>query len=172
MSDSDTSEIVHWGDSDDGICLGLEPLRMESPLNLPVDAPPLKLCRFFNSRKGCRKDTSCLYHHAIMSCKFFTSSLGCCKGDACKFAHVEGTVDDSNVHTCPNSGCNHFCLRGSRQCGSCHRNMKRSSVAQNEHRRRDRTCRRERSRSPTSSRKRSQSRTSNPYQPSQKRRRL
>ena len=54
-----------------------------------VEDPPTRkrICRFYNTKRGCRKEDSCDFLHKKLPCAFFASDRGCNLGDTCSFLH-------------------------------------------------------------------------------------
>lgn len=84
-----------------------------------------RICRFYNSFKGCRKGNACNFLHEKMPCAFFGSPQGCSYGDKCPFAHDPNATNTVQLKECPNEGCKSFCLSQSKQCMQCHSIMER-----------------------------------------------
>ena len=99
------------------------------------------MCKFFNSKGGCRR-IGCHYEHIAVRCAFFVSPTGCKTGDACRWLHVENdrlpfpkpgggvTFTPPMIKPCPNQNCQNVCI-GS-QCRDCHRDARRAQMVQSD----------------------------------------
>lgn len=79
------------------------------------------ICRFFNSRHGCRKGNNCTFLHDKYGCIFFQSGSTCTFGDKCPFLHDMKAPTKAQFKKCPNPGCSNDCL--GKQCSACHNYM-------------------------------------------------
>jgi len=114
-----------------------------------------RICKFFNSRKGCTKGDNCTFKHERQVCAFFSSSQGCSAGNDCPFIHDANATQSVRLKPCPNEHCTNLCI--GKQCMQCHAAMKPEQTQRPRESRYRRTYSRRRpSRSP---RRRSRSRS-------------
>jgi hypothetical protein len=80
-----------------------------------------RMCKFFNSRRGCNKGTDCTYLHEQQVCAFFVSEQGCSAAKDCPFIHDSNAIPSVTLKPCPNSNCKNLCI--GKQCMQCHARM-------------------------------------------------
>jgi hypothetical protein len=147
-------EVMNWGDAEEEeVDIGVEhdcdvvvnidqsthsSGKDEAPATITND----RVCRFFNTRRGCIKGESCDFSHVRQPCLFFNSDNGCVHGDRCGYLHVKviATTND-RLKECPNSGCSNSCI--GKQCSSCHNAMNGGEDRSRRRDRRDSGSRRE-----------------------------
>ena len=95
-----------------------------------------KICRFFNSFRGCKKGDECNFVHEQLPCAFFASEQGCTYNDRCPFSHDMNNISNVHLKQCPNDNCQNQCI--GRQCMQCHNIMDRVKQPKNTRRPRQR----------------------------------
>jgi hypothetical protein len=85
-----------------------------------VEFTKTRLCKFFNSKRGCLKKDRCTFLHERQVCAFYASSQGC-NVDNCPFIHDSSAVSKVQLKPCPNEDCTNLCI--GKQCMKCHSSM-------------------------------------------------
>jgi hypothetical protein len=77
-----------------------------------------RICKFFNTRRGCNKGDMCTFKHERQVCAFFASAQGCTGISDCPFIHDLDATPSVQLKPCPNEDCKNMCI--GKQCMQCH----------------------------------------------------
>lgn len=93
---------------------------------------PKRICKFFNSKRGCIKGDKCVFLHQRQVCAFFNSDRGCSVQE-CPFVHDKSAVSSVQLKPCPNVDCPNVCI--GKQCMTCHGKMQATQMQDRDDRR-------------------------------------
>lgn len=80
------------------------------------------ICKFLNTRRGCRECEHCQFPHVRLGCAFFfLARQGCIyPSDMCPFSHEEDSyVGIEQLYPCTMDGCYNDCMKSDTSCQEC-----------------------------------------------------